>query len=121
MQVTYHHQTVAILVKLVGETAKDKVKRVLEKFSSTSHRLKIHQKHGDQKLIFANDKQGSAKIRKALVQQGGLSAKLAAQVHFGHDIVGDSHIIPIPFQMWSTTATFGDLKVKIFGVTNEWF
>ena len=121
VQVTYHHQTVAILVKLVGETAKDKVKRVLEKFSSTSHRLKIHQKHGDQKLIFANDKQGSAKIRKALVQQGGLSAKLAAQVRFGHDIVGDSHIIPIPFQMWSTTATFGDLKVKIFGVTNEWF
>ena len=99
MQATYHHQTVAILVKLVGEDAKDKVKRVLEKFNSASHRLRIHQKHGDQKVIFANDQQGSAKIRKALVQQGGLSAKLAAQVHFGHDVIGESHMIPLPFQM----------------------
>ena len=121
VQATYHHQTVAILVKLVGEDEKDKVKRVLEKFNSASHRLRIHQKNGDQKVIFANDQQGSAKIRKALVQQGGLSAKLAAQVHFGHDVIGSSFMIPLPFQMWSTTATFGDLKIKIFGVTNKWF
>ena len=98
VQATYHHKTVAILVKLVGESKKDRVKRVLEKFSKPTHRLKIHQIHGDPKIIFAGDECGSAKIRKALVQQGGLSAKVAAQIYFGHDVIAYSQIIPVPFQ-----------------------
>ena len=115
---TYKGKSTDILVKLKKiSKIEEKVKNVLQRFSSQSNRLKISTRD---RALKASDIKGSNLIRDALVKQGrgGLTRPLANQITFGDDIIGvGSATLPIRVE-WNTTATFRQVEVIIYGVSN---
>ena len=87
---TYRGASTNILVKL-KELPIVEVRKVLKKFSSKTHRLKLQHTQAEcdagKGMIFANEPLGSQKIRNSLVQQGGLSQDLADRVNFTENCI----------------------------------